>query len=196
MTTTNPHPLANPLNSRVMGNGYSSWVGTAFRKDGNLSVPVPKPYVPQNPHSLKIPSGNPVPMGSEHLMAFEPRYNKDLFQLSDGTLISKSTGRIVRRGTEYGSSLECWGNRKIGNPFGSGNTSWNELDGLPLNMDPYERRMAEAGLSREDIEYAKRSEIENKKLLANMNEEQKRLLKKLENGKITKPSRLIPDDCI
>jgi len=192
LTVTNPHPFANPLNSRVLGNGYSSWTGSAFRKGIDLKVPIQEPYVPQNPQSLRIPSGNPVPMGSEHLMAFDPRYNRDLFQLSDGTLISKSTGRIVRKGTEDGSSLGCWGNKKIGNPFESQNTSWNELDRLPLNMDPYERRMTEAGLSKEDVEYAKRGEIENRKLLANMSEEQIRLLRKLENGEITKPSRLIP----
>lgn len=52
--------------------------------------------------------------------------------------------------------------------------------------------MFESGLSKRDVEYAKKGEIENKKLLDNMNEEQIRLLKKLEDGKITKLSRLIP----
>ena len=120
------------------------------------------------------------------------RFKGDLFQLSDGTLISKSTGKIVSKGSEDGRTAECWGNKKIEISFGGQSTSWNELDRLPLNMDPYERRMFESGLSKRDVEYAKKGEIENKKLLDNMNEEQIRLLKKLEDGKITKLSRLIP----
>ena len=125
-------------------------------------------------------------------MAFDPSFNGDLLRLSDGTLISKSTGRVVKNGAEEGSSAGCWGNRKIGNPFGVQGASWNDLDRLPLNMDPMERRMVEAGLSPEDIEYARMCEAGSRNLVANMSDEQVRLLKKLENGEITRLSRLTP----
>jgi hypothetical protein len=194
MTAFNPHPMANQLNAQAFGNGRSVWTGTALTRNANSSVPIPKPYVPGNHETLEVPSGNPVPMGSEHLMAFEPRFNSVLFRLSDGTIISKSTGKIIRNGTESGRNPECWGSRKIDNPFERHQVSWNDLDKLPLQMNPFERKMTEAGLSSEDIAYAKRGEIENRKLLASMTEEQKRLLKKLENGEITKPSSLVPAD--
>lgn len=127
------------------------------------------------------------------MMALDPRHNRDLLRLSDGTIISKSTGRVVRNGIEEGSSTGCWGNRKIGNPFGDQGASWNDLDRLPLNMDPNERKMVEVGLSPEDIEYARMREAGSRSLVANMSDEQVKLLKKLENGEITRLSRLVPD---
>lgn len=68
---------------------------------------------------------------------------------------------------------------------------WNDRE--IMSLDPVRQKETEAGLSRADIEYAKISEVENRKLENNMTDFQKKLLADLENGKILKKSGLVPE---
>jgi len=60
-------------------------------------------------------------------------------------------------------------------------------------FDPTHTKETAAGLSRDDIEYAKMAEKENKKLQDNMTDEQKKMLADLESGKILRLTKLIPE---
>lgn len=188
----NPHPTSNPLTSRHVGNNNVMWNQTGFRRCSQ-STPVPrsKPFSIedlQKSQSLEVPCQNQVPMGCEGRMPVIPEYNSDIFQCPDGTLISKSTGRILRDNTK---STDFPGEKMRMMNTGSISKEWNDKEIMDLDLTHQKEK--EAGLSKADMEYAKISEIENKKLEDNMTDLQKKLLADLESGKIVKKSRLVPE---
>lgn len=115
-------------------------------------------------------------MGCENGLDILPYINPDIHQCPDGTLISKSTGRILRdntKKTEFPSFMhKC---RTIGQV-----PDWNSND---MSFD-------NNGLTMDDIQYTKMSEVESKRLRNSMTDDQKRMLSDLENGKIFKLSKL------
>lgn len=189
----NPHPTSNSLTSRYIGNNNVMWNQTGFRRCSQ-STPVPrsKPFLAiedfQKSQSLEVPCQNQIPMGSENRLAFDPQFNPDVFQCPDGTLISKSTGKILRDNTKstdfQGQKMRMMNTRDLPR-------EWNDRE--IMSLDPVRQKETEAGLSRADIEYAKISEVENRKLENNMTDFQKKLLADLENGKILKKSGLVPE---
>jgi hypothetical protein len=188
----NPYPTSNPLTSRHIGNNNVMWNQTGFRRCSQ-STPVPnsKPFSMedfQKSQSLEVPCQNQIPMGCEGRMPMVPEYNSDIFQCPDGTLISKSTGRILRDNTK---STDFPGQKMRMINTGSISKEWNDKEIMDFDMSHQKER--EAGLSKADIEYAKISEIENKKLEDNMTGLQKKLLADLESGKIVKKSKLVPE---
>ena len=188
----NPYPTSNPLTSRHIGNNNVMWNQTGFRRCSQ-SAPVPrsKPFSIedfQESQSLEVPCQNQVPMGCEGIMSMMPEYNSDIFQCPDGTLISKSTGKILRDNTK---SMDFPGEKMRMMDTGSISKEWNDEEITDLDMS--HQREREAGLSREDIEYAKISEIESRNLEANMTDFQKKLLADLESGNILQKSKLVPE---
>lgn len=188
----NPYPTSNPLTSRHIGNNNVMWNQTGFRRCSQ-STPVPrsKPFSIedfQKSQSLEVPCQNQVPMGCEGRMPMIPEYNSDIFQCPDGTLISKSTGKILRDNTK---STDFPGQKMRMMNSGSISKEWNDKEIMDLDLTRQKEK--EAGLSKADMEYAKISEIENKKLEDNMTDLQKKLLADLESGKIVKKSRLVPE---
>jgi len=138
--------------------------------------------------SVKVPDGGAIPMGQESMMSMMPQFNTDLFQCPDGTLISKSTGKVLRDNTKNtdfpGSKL-----RMIKQPSSS---DWNDSD--IMNFNPCPSNEEQAGLSKDDIAYAELSKKENEKLKQNMTDLQKKLLSDLESGKMLRLTKLVDEN--
>lgn len=115
-------------------------------------------------------------MGCENGLDILPYINPDIHQCPDGTLISKSTGRILRDNTK---TAEFPGSR-LRHKTIDRTPDWNDR-----NMS-----FGNGSLSMDDIQYARMSEVENRKLRNDMTDEQKRMLSDLENGEIFKLSKL------
>jgi hypothetical protein len=128
-------------------------------------------------------------MGREHIMHMMPQFNDDLFQCPDGTLISKSTGKILIDNTKtYEFPSEKM--RMVKAP--TKDNCWNDND--IYNFNPVKNHTVDVGLSKDDVEYAELSKQENEKLKTNMSDLQKQLLFDLENGRIFKNTKLIEEN--
>lgn len=184
----NPYPTSNPYTSRFYGNNNVMWNQTGFKRcSQNTPVPKSKPFTMEAKQywdNVSVPNGEVVPMGAEGNISMLPQFNDDLFQCPDGTLISKSTGKILRDNTKntdfpnskmrtIGKNIEnTWDDRKI------------------YDFSSSRQKETEIGLSKSDIEYAEISKRENEKLKNNMTDLQKQLLSDLESGKMLKLSKL------
>lgn len=112
-------------------------------------------------------------MGCENSLDILPHIIPDIHQCPDGTLISISTGRIIRDNTKTVKFPKMRTTIHTG-----GIRDWNSPS------------MDSGGLSERDIQYARMSEIENRKLRDSMTDEQKKMLSDLETGKIFRLSKL------
>lgn len=186
----NPYPTSNPLTSRHIGNNNIMWNQTGFKRcSQSAKVPYSKPFsiedFQRQQQSLEVPCQNQIPMGAEGKMAMMPQYNSDIFQCPDGTIISISTGKIIKDNlnnqNQSGEKM-----RWVKSPS---EKTWN--DNEIMNLIPHNQN--EVGLSKSDIEYSRISEIQNKKLKDNMSDLQKNLLADLENGNILKKSHFVEE---
>ena len=191
-TQFNPFPVSNPLTSNIYSNNNSGWSGRGFtRCSQNTPVPKAKPFsmeAKQYWDNVTVPNGEAVPMGCEHMMHMMPQFNDDLFQCPDGTLISKSTGKILRDNTKT-SEFPSEKMRMMKTP--TEDNCWNDREIYSFN--PIKRNNINVGLSKDDIEYAEFSKKENEKLKNNMSDLQKQLLSNLENGGIFKNTKLVEE---
>jgi hypothetical protein len=191
-TQFNPFPSSNPYTSNIYSNNNSGWSGRGFtRCSQNTPVPNAKPFSMDNKQywdNVTVPNGEVVPMGCENMMHMMPQFNDDLFQCPDGTLISKSTGKILRDNTK----LTDFPSRKMTmKNFASDYKTWNDRE--IFDFKPNRRNECDNQMSNDDIAYSEMSKRENEKLKNNMSDLQKRLLADLENGFITKKTRLIDE---
>lgn len=111
-------------------------------------------------------------MGCENSLDILPHINPDIHQCPDGTLISISTGRIIRDNTKTAEFPKMRTATHMGDI-----RDWNSPS------------VDSGGLSDCDIQYARMAEIENRKLRNSMTDEQKKMLSDLENGKIFRLSK-------
>ena len=132
----NPHPLANPFNTRL---GPSNWClnpagdsyrPNVFRCDPNASLPEAAPL--QQSQELHVPDTTP-PMSFRQMQTLIDQYSRD--------------------------------------------KTWDDRDTYS-DMLPNSLGMSQ-GLSRKDVEYWNKANVESAKLSANMSDEQKKLMNDL-----------------
>ena len=176
-----PNPLANPLNTRTYSTG-------SFVKNPDAKVPDSSPFDPSNGKvndNLHVP--NQIGLNdSVYGNCGRPIDSNRYFRCADGTILDLKTQRIVSRSemlkdpTEWGSDTLC---RKC-------SFDWNDSEIYSLPDSRYTKD-GDPRISDDDKRYWEMAEKESKKMMDNMNDEQKRLLASLEHGGITRKSRLV-----
>lgn len=168
--------FVNSLHSRCnRGMGFQ-------RCSQDTPVPVAKPFSfnDMRQYDIQVPNGEEVPMGCEYLMSNSLRGNT--FTCMDGTVLDINSGKVLKKGNVCEKD-GVWSERTMNMNCSYGKTWTNDAE------NPFAPH-AESTLGDDDIEYRKYSEIKNREVIGNMTEEQKRLLKDLDDGLIMRKTRL------
>ena len=190
MTWNNPHPLANPYNTRFYGNfNINKQMNSGFyiNRNCDLHVPQAKPYIPQDDNlntqydNLHVP--NQLPLNSPAVLnTFQ---TSRFVTLPDGTVIDMVARKVVK---DPNTTPGCWGSGKLSRP--------KETESMWTDEDIYGQKqlfgsVQDTGLSKNDIEYNRMKQEQDKKLVSNMSDEQKRMLANLDS--ILGKSKLIEE---
>ncbi len=177
----NPNPLVNPLNTRMYSKG-------SFVKNPNAEVPDSSPFDPskiQSDDNLHTP--NQIGLtdsvyGNRGSGLDGNRY----FRCADGSILDLRTKRVVSH-AELSKDPTEWHSGTVERKYSS---EWNDREICSLPDSRY-TNTGESQISDEDKRYWDIAEKESRKMIDNMNDEQKRLLASLEHGEITRNSRLV-----
>ena len=201
MTATNPHPLANPLNHAR----YAAYEMQNTRKPGiTHSKDASKLEVPQSTmsyedvvnmqNSLTVPYSALDDIGSSALRTAGFIGKSSLFMLYDGSVLDLKTHKIVLDPNKKFKLSGYWNDP---NETITQNSSqeWGKTDTIESLLAHKERSgdIYDPNLSPESIRYWQRAKEESKKLVQNMTDEQKELMKDLENEKFFPKTRLVDE---
>ena len=207
MTTTNPHPFANPLNqSRFRnyeyGQNQSKQAKPFVRSTSNpkdLTVPDSTPYreilAKQNAASRLTVPNQDIPYYDGPIPASGFLGNSSLLKLSDGCILDLKKCKIV-----YDPNIK-WKAQGYWNDPNSimqkqSDKEWEKTEtiesllsniGKPIDMNN------DPNLSPESIKYWKKAQEESKKLEQNLTDDQKNLLDALNSGKMFPLVKLIEE---
>ena len=176
-----PNPLANPLNTRTYSTG-------SFVKNPEATVPASSAFDPSKIRvndNLHVPNQiglNDSIYGKCGRQVDPNRY----FRCADGSILDLKTKRVVSQ-AEMPEDPAEWNSGTIDRRCAS---DWNDRDIYSLPDSRYTSG-GDPQISDEDKRYWEMAEKESRKMVDNMNDEQKRLLVSLEHGGITRKSRLV-----
>lgn len=204
MTATNPHPLANPYNTRRFGNFnidravQKSYINTS-RNPKTLGVPqstMSYDEIIERQRSLTVPYQDDLPDGdTTGGMGFIG--NTSLFRLGDSSIIDLKTCKIVYDPNEKFKKQGYWRDpNEQSKQNTKNNNDWEmtpSIEQLIQTIDKSDQQICDPNLSEYDIKYWQKVKEESKKLEQSLTDEQKQLLTKLNNGEIFPLSRLTDD---
>ena len=186
----NPHPLANPFNTRLGYSNYSlnsarvSCGRMSFTRNPNASIPnTTMSFAPSDPsNGPSVPNQLPLREGFGHLPPWEIDPER-FFVCPDGTVMDLRTRRVV-------ASPANEPNRIIRREAGS---EWNDNEIMSSPVPTWDD--LKRGLTREDIAYARISQIKDAEIRKNLTDEQKRLLAAVDAGHFNSISKMkiVPD---
>lgn len=197
MTTTNPHPLANPFNQRKYQNynfgRHLDKVISIPTDPRNLTVPEPSFGNPSS--SLQVPESQPY-YGAPSAGTNGFIGDSSLFQLADGSVIDTKTKKIVHDPNKKFKDQGYWNDPNAETSNNLIDDEWrqeksigqmmSELDAIGPGYDP--------NTTPESSRYWKMAEEESKKLEQNLTDEQKNLLDELNSGKMFPLAKLIDEN--
>lgn len=197
MTATNPHPLANPYNTRrycnfnvnkALNNSYIK-----FSKNPNmLSVPQSQysyEDIINYQKSLTVPYQDDLPNGdTTGGMGF---LNNSLFRCADGSIINTNTKKIIHDPNSPYKQNGYWTNPNEQMAHKS-DATWEDTPSIASilnNVDKYDNY--DPNLSQYDMQYWEHANKESKKLEQTMTHDQKQMMDQLNNGEFFKLSKLV-----
>ena len=196
MTAINPHPLANPYNTRrycnfsvdkALNNSYIK-----FPKDPNkLSVPQSQ-YSYEDAinyqKSLTVPYQDDLPNGDTTCgMGF---LNNSLFRCADGSIINMNTKKIIHDPNSLYKQNGYWANPNEQTTSKS-DATWEDTPSIESILNNANKYNYDPNLSQYDMQYWEYVNKESKKLEQSMTDDQKHMMDQLNSGEFFKLSRLV-----
>lgn len=198
MTSTNPHPLANPLNRQRYA-AYEMQKPTkaiSYCSDpSKLEVPqssMTYEQAMQRQHELTVPYSASDDIESNVAIRKTGFIgDSSLFALHDGSVLDLKTHKIVLDPNIRFKAAGYWNdpNGRVSQPYES---EWNKIETIESLMAQYDacNGSYDPNLNPESIRYWKKAQAESKKLEQNMTDEQKKLMQDLNAEKFFPLSRL------
>lgn len=203
MIATNPHPLANPLNRRYFA-AYETMLpqkimSTRCNDPSKLEVPqstISYEQVLEQQRSLTVPYSAPDDLGA---IGSSTRFgfigSSSFFRLHDGSILDIKTHKIVLDPNIKFKLAGYW-NDPNSTTKKQYDVEWGKTETIESLLSQYDScsRNYDPNLSPESIRYWKKAKEESAKLMQNMTDEQKALMKELETEEFFPMSRLKDED--